>query len=94
MPIFHLAAVAFKSNRAGGGDFERAFQDFPVARAEGNAVGHGDLDFIPILRLVFLQVLVWPGNEIIAALQLRSADEYAAVGVDRGAEFQPEDEII
>lgn len=92
--VFHLSAVAFKTDGTVCRDFQGALQDFPVAGAEGDAVGDRDLDLIPILRPVFLQVLVWPSHEIIAALQLRPADEDAAVGIRRRAEFQPENEIV
>ena len=58
------------------------------------AAPHRDLDFIPVLGLVFLEFLVRPGDEVIATLKLRFADENAAVGVHGSAEFQLQMEIL
>ena len=58
-----------------------------------HAVFHLNLDFIPILRLVFLEFLVRTGDEVIAALKLRFANKNAAVRVHSRAEFQLENKI-
>src|SRR5687768_10784805 len=92
--VFHLAAVAFEADGAGFGDFESGFEDFAVAGAMGDAVFHDDDHFVPILRLVVFQLFVRAGEGIIAALQLRFADEDAAVGIWRRAEFELEREIF
>src|SRR5688572_22594196 len=92
--VFHLAAVAFEADGAGGGDFEGGFEDFAVAGAMGDAVFDDDDHFVPILRFVVLQVFVRAGEGVIAALQLRLADEYAAVGVGGGAKFEFQGEIF
>src|SRR2546422_4092623 len=60
----------------------------------GDTVFYRDFDFIPILRFVFFELLVRTGDEVITALQLRLANENAAVRVHGGAEFQLEIEII
>jgi len=94
MPVLHLPAIAFKPDGSGGRHRERIRQNLAVAGAKRDAVCHRDLDFIPILRLIFLQILVRPGDEIIAALQLRLADEDTAVRIGGGAKFQPEIEVV
>src|ERR1017187_8521369 len=79
--ILHLAAVGFEADGAGPGNFERGLQHLAVAGAMRDVVRHRHLDLIPILRLVLLELLVRTGDEVIAALQLRFADENAAVRV-------------
>src|SRR5208282_868561 len=92
--VLHLTAVALQANRSGRGDIEGGFEHFAIASAERLAAADGDDDLIPVLRLVMLQMVVRPRDEIVAALQLRPANEDAAVGVGRGAEFQFQDEIL
>ena len=70
------------------------FEDFPVASAVRDAVGHGDVDFIPILGLVFLEIFIRPGHEVIPALQLRPANEDAAVGIRARTKLELEIEVI
>src|SRR5207253_5645197 len=60
----------------------------------GRAPLDHDLDLVPVLRLVFLQILVGAGHWVVAALELRLADENAAVGIDAGAELELEDEVL
>ena len=52
-----------------------------------------DFNLVPVLRFVELEVFVRPGDEVIAALQLRGADKDAAVGIDPGAKFQTQDKV-
>src|SRR5260370_29399301 len=54
----------------------------------------GELELVPILRLVFLQFLVRAGHEIIAHLKLRFADEQSTVGIHGGAELKLEVKIL
>jgi len=92
--VIHLATVAFEADRAGGREGQGVFQDLAVASAMRDVVRHRDFNFVPILRFVFLQVFVRPGHEVIAALQLRAANEDAAVGIRAGAKFQLEIEVV
>src|SRR6266853_3730104 len=94
MAVFHLAAVAFKTNRTGVRDLERILEDFAVADAMGFAAFDRNDDFIPILSLVMFQVIVGAGEQVVAALELWLADEDAAVGIRRSAKFELEDEIL
>ena len=87
-------AVTFESDRTVGGKSQRRFEDFAIARALGHAVLHGDLDLVPLLWLVLLQLQVGSGDEVIAALELRLADEDPAVGIHRRAEFELEHEVF
>ena len=48
---------------------------------------------VPILRLVVLEVLVRPGERVVAALELAAAEEDAAVGVRRRAKIELEREV-
>src|SRR5579883_2269269 len=86
--VFHLAAIAFQPDWAGGRQFKSAFKHLSVARA----VSLGSLDFndqfIPILRLVFLELFIGSGNKVIAALQLRLPNEYSAVRIWGCAKLQ------
>ena len=86
--VFHLAPVAFKTNRAGGRDFHGGFENFAVAGAVGFGAFYGDDHFVPILGLITLELLVRSGDQIIATLKLGTANEDAAVGVRRGSEFE------
>src|SRR5688572_26507298 len=78
-PILHLAAIRLESDRAGRGHLKRVGQQLAVARATRHTVFHDDLDFVPVLRPVFLQLLVGTGDEIVATLELRPAHVDAAV---------------
>jgi hypothetical protein len=51
-------------------------------------------DLVPVLRPVFLQVLVGSGDEVVAALELRPAHVDATVGIHRGTKFQLQDEVL
>ena len=93
MAIFHLATVGFQADRAGFGKFQRVFENFAVAFAVGEVVVDGHDQVVPILRFVVFQFFVGAGDEVIAALKLRLAEEDAAVGVDGGAELQLEGEV-
>src|SRR4051794_9191738 len=81
VPIFHLTAVAFDANRAGRGQLEGRFQQLAIACAASLVVSNGDHELIPILRMVILEILVRTRDEIVAALDLASANEDTAVGV-------------
>ena len=59
----------------------------------GDAVFYDDDDLVPVLRFVGLEFFVGAGDEVIAALELRLADEDAAVCVDGGAKFEAELEV-
>ena len=78
--VFHLVTVGFQTNAAGVREFQGVFQHFTVAGAVGDVVFHGDFDFIPILRPVFLELLVGSGDKVITALKLRLADESPCCG--------------
>ena len=43
--------------------------------------------------MIFLQVLVGAGYQVIPALELRPANENAAIGIDAGPEFELQDEV-
>ena len=94
MAVFHLPAIAFESDRPRGGHFHRSLEYFTVAKAEGQPVFDRDFDFIPIARAIILQLLVRTGEKIVAALQLRTANEDAAVSVGRRAKFEPKDKVF
>jgi hypothetical protein len=64
-----------------------------IARRPGETTAHRDDQFIPVQRSIALQVEVGTRDEEVAALQLRTANENAAVGVRTGAEFQPQFEV-
>src|SRR5436853_3071140 len=84
--VFHLAAIPLEADGAGGGKLHRGFENFAVAGGVGFAALHRDDDFIPLLRFVLRELLVWPGEEVVPTLKLWLADEDAAVGVGGGAE--------
>src|SRR2546423_1415679 len=77
--ILHLTAIGFKADRASFRKFDRILQHFAVASAVRDTMPDGDLDCVPILRLVLLKLLVRTGDEIIATLQLWLANEDTAV---------------
>src|SRR2546421_499455 len=93
-PILHLPAVRFQPDRTGRRNFHRVLQHFPIAGAMRNAVFHRNLNLVPILGFVLLEVFIRTGHEIIPALQLWLANEDAAVCVHLGAELQLENEIL
>src|SRR3989442_7231457 len=76
--VFHLAAVAFEADGTGGGNFHRRFQYFAVAHAVRRSVFDDHLDFIPIASAIVLELLVWAGEQVVAALKLPATDEDAA----------------
>jgi len=92
--VLHLAAIAFQTNGAGGWDFELGVEHFAVAGAMRNPVFDDGHYFVPLLRLVVLQFLPRAGEDVVATLELRFADEDAAVSVGRGAKFKFEDEVF
>ena len=59
-----------------------------------HAVLHHHHDFVPILRLVVLKLFVRTSQRIVPALQLRLANEDAAVRVRCGAKLQLEREVF
>src|SRR5262245_43973540 len=87
--VFHLAAVAFQADRPGLRQFEGLFEHFAITGAARPAV-LGDYDkLVPFLRFVAgLVVRRRAGEGVVAALELRLAKEYAAVGVRCSAEFK------
>ena len=72
----------------------RELQLFAVAGAGGDSAFHEDFDFVPVLWLVLGQFFVRAGDQVVSALKLRLAEEDAAVGVDSGAEFQLQVEVV
>src|SRR5437868_5153605 len=70
------------------------FHKFAVTKAVSHAIFYGDFDFVPVARSVMLEIFIGSGEKVIAALKLWAAEEDAAVGVGRRAEFQAEDEIF
>src|ERR1039457_2572354 len=76
--------------RNGKGGFEK----LAVTGAAGHLALHDDLDLIPILGLVLLQVLVGSRHQVVPALKLWPTDENAAVGIDAGTEFELENEVL
>ena len=89
-----MAAVAFQSDGAAGRELERGFQDFAVARAMGDAVGHGDDKLVPIQRAEVRELQVRAGDEVVAGLELRASHVHTAVGIGRGAELEFEDKVL
>src|SRR5436190_21992830 len=77
--IFHLTTVAFDPDRPSVRELIGRFQHFAVARASGLVAAHGDHKLVPVLWFVVLEVLVRPREQVVAALQLATADEHAAV---------------
>src|SRR5262249_32860123 len=65
-----------------------------VASAIRLAAFYRNFHFVPLLRLVLLQLRIRPGNQIIATLQLRLAKKDAPVRKWRPAKFQLEHEIL
>src|SRR5882672_1333096 len=92
--VFHLTAVAFQAYGAVGRNFKGVLEDFDVTGAMSHVVGNGNDDFVPILRLVLLQLRVRSCDKVIAALKLRFTDENAAIGIGSRAELQFEDEVV
>src|SRR6267142_5410584 len=92
--VFHLAAIAFESDRPRGRHFHRGLEHFTVAETEGGTVFDRDFDFIPFARAIVLQLLVRAGEKIVATLQLRTPNEDAAVSVGRRAKFEPKDKVF
>ena len=92
--VFHLATIAFQPDRTVCGHLKLSVEHFPVASAMSNAVFHNHNDFIPILRLIFFEVLPRTGENVVAALELRTANEHAAVGIGRGAELEFQNKIL
>ncbi len=56
----------------------------------GRTVLHSHHDLVPFLRSVLFQRFVGPGQEVIAALELRFADEDTAVGIGCGPKLELE----
>src|SRR6185436_16381032 len=69
VPVFHLVAVRLQADGPARGQGQRIHQHLAVAFAMRDVVLHRHDDFIPVLRLVFLQLLVRPRHEVIAALE-------------------------
>ena len=80
--------VTFQADRTGGGEFECAFDDFPVAGANSHVVFDRDHQFIPILRFVLFKVFVGTSERIIAALKLWFPNKDSAVGVGGGSKLE------
>ena len=92
--VFELAAVAFQADGAAGGELQRGFQHFAVARAMGDAVGHRDDELVPLQRAEVREFQIRAGDEVVAGLELRAAQVHAAVRIRRGAELEFEDEVL
>ena len=91
--VFHLAAVAFESDGAGGGEFEGFFEDFAIAGAAGGIAFGFDNEFVPVAGAVVFEFFPWSGEGEVATLELWFAEEDTAVSVWRGAEFEFESEV-
>src|ERR1041385_358463 len=54
--VFHLAAVAFKFDRAAGGDFHCGLEDFAIAQGVRSVAFDDDFEFVPIALTIVLQL--------------------------------------
>ncbi len=77
-----------------GGSLSASSRTLPIAGAMSDVVLHHHLDLVPFLRLVFGECLVRAGHQVIAALELRLAEENPAVRVDCGAELDAQDKVL
>src|SRR5262249_53980165 len=94
LAVLHLPAVGFQPDRPGRRQLQRLLQHLAVAGAVSDVVLHHHHDLVPVLCLVLLQLLVRPGDQVVAHLQLRPAQEQAAVGVHRRPELQAQLEVL
>jgi hypothetical protein len=92
--VFHLAAVRLQADWTGHGKFVGTFQFLAIAGAGCDFAFYDNLDLVPILWLVFFQILVGAGHQVIPALKLWLAKENAAIRIDCGAEFQLQVEVL
>src|SRR5262245_6164370 len=92
--ILHLPAVALEADRAALRQLHLALEELAVAGRARDAALHLDHELVPLLRPVALQALVGAGEGVVAALQLRPAQVDAAVGERRGAELEPQLEVL
>ncbi len=81
----HLAPISFKADRTCFRNLHRFLEELTVAGRACDAVFHGDLEIVPVLRAIMLQLGVGTGEQVVPALQLRPAhvDPLSALGVAR-----------